>query len=175
MPETGREIWKQLGLEEAMPFEHQGFTAVKDWGGLPAGTKTYPGSPLFPRIKQEEEVSSLEDSKTEKKSEQLIGFEEFQRLDLRVGEISEAERVKGSNKLIKLKVNIGEERTVVAGIGKVYRPEDLVGKKVVFVANLKPAKLMGIESQGMILAAGEESNLVLICPEGEVAVGVKVS
>ncbi len=175
MPGTGREIWRQLGLEEAMPFTGQDFTSVKDWGGLPVGTKICPGSPLFPRIKQEEEVSSLEDSKTEKKSEQLIGFEEFQRLDLMVGEVIEAERVKGSNKLIKLKINIGEERTVVAGIGKVYRPEDLVGKKVVFVANLEPAKLMGIESQGMILAAGEESNLVLICPEGEVAVGAKVS
>ncbi len=175
MPGTGREIWRQLGLEETLPFAEQNFAALKDWGGVPAGTKICPGSPLFPRIKKEEEVSSLEDSKSGKKAEELIGFEEFKRLELRVGEIKEAERVKGSNKLIKLKVDIGEERTVVAGIGKVYRPEDLVGKRVIVVANLEPAKLMGIESQGMILAAGEETNLVLIGPDGEVAVGTKVS
>lgn len=103
-------------------------------------------------------------------------IDEFKNMDLRVGEVVSAERVEGSEKLLKLKVNIGEERQILSGIGKVYQPEDLVGKKVVIIANLEPRTMMGHESQGMLLAAhGEDEAPVLLLPEGDVAPGAKIS
>ncbi|OGT66247.1 MAG: methionine--tRNA ligase subunit beta, partial [Gammaproteobacteria bacterium RIFCSPLOWO2_02_47_7] len=105
----------------------------------------------------------------------VIGIDEFAKVDLRVGEIKQAERVEKSKKLLKLKVDIGtEERQVVAGIAEHYKPEELIGRKILLVANLKPAKLMGIESQGMVLAAGGDGRLVLIGFDGEVKSGTKV-
>jgi methionine--tRNA ligase beta chain len=97
-------------------------------------------------------------------------------MDLRVGEVVAAERVEGSDKLLKLKVNIGEERQIVSGIAKVYTPESLIGKKVVLIANLEPRTLMGHESHGMLLAAhAADESPVLLLPEGEVAPGAKIS
>ena len=104
-----------------------------------------------------------------------IGIEEFQKIHLRVGKVETAEKVPGSEKLLKLTVDIGtEKRQVVAGIAKRYQPEDLIGKKVIVVANLKPAKLMGIESQGMILAAGGKDVLSLATFLEDVPPGSKV-
>lgn len=92
----------------------------------------------------------------------LITMDDFLKTELRVAEILTAEKIEKSEKLIKLTVSLGEEiRTVVSGIAKYYKPEELVGKHVIFVANLKPAKLMGIESQGMVLAASKDNDLVL--------------
>lgn len=90
-----------------------------------------------------------------------ISIDDFFKTDLRVAEILTAEKVEKSNKLIKMTVSVGEgdTRTVVSGISQYYKPEDLIGKHVIFVSNLKPAKLMGIESQGMILAASKDGNL----------------
>lgn len=103
-------------------------------------------------------------------------IDEFKNVDLRVGEVVSAERVEGSDKLLKLKINIGEERQILSGIGKVYAPEFLVGKKVVIIANLEPRMLMGHESQGMLLAAhGADESPVLLLPEGDVAPGSKIS
>ncbi len=103
-------------------------------------------------------------------------IDEFKNVDLRVGEVTSAERVEGSDKLLKLKVNIGEERQILSGIAKHYAPEDLVGKKVVIIANLEPRMLMGHESQGMLLAAhGADEAPVLLLPEGDVASGSKIS
>jgi len=105
----------------------------------------------------------------------MIKFEDFQKLDLRVGKIVEAERVEGSEKLIKLKVDIGgEERQLVAGIGKVYSPEDLIEKEIIVVANLEPKVLFGIESQGMLLAAEDGENIALLIPDKEVKPGSRV-
>lgn len=105
-----------------------------------------------------------------------INFEEFKKVDLRVVKILEATRVEGSDKLIKLLVDLGEEkRQIIAGIGKVYDPDSLTGKEVLIVANLEPRMLMGLESQGMILAAHDESGPVLITPEREVLPGNKIS
>ena len=101
-------------------------------------------------------------------------FEEFQRLDLRVGTVRGAEAIPGSKKLIKLEVDIGEERTVVAGIAGHYAADDLVGKQVVIVANLAPAKLMGVESNGMILAAEDKSGVHLLIPDVETDPGSRV-
>ena len=104
----------------------------------------------------------------------LVGYEDFAKLELRVGLVKSAERIKKSDKLLRLIVDIGEERQIVAGIGKRFAPEDLVGRRVTVVANLRPAKLMGVESHGMILAAGGELDLELASvPEG-VAPGTRV-
>jgi len=105
----------------------------------------------------------------------LIGIEEFQKIQLKVAKILEAERVPKSSKLLKLQVDIGaERRQIVAGIGKKYSPEELAGKTIVVVVNLKPAKLMGIESQGMVLAAGENDMLGLLGVSEDLPAGTKV-
>jgi len=104
-----------------------------------------------------------------------INFEEFQKIDLRVGKIIEAEKIEGTDKLLKLKVDLGEEkRQLVAGIAKFYQPEDLIGKEIVVVANLEPKILRGIESQGMLLAADVEGKPVLLKPDQEVPPGTKI-
>jgi methionyl-tRNA synthetase len=104
-----------------------------------------------------------------------IGIEDFMKVDLRAGRIVTAERVEKSEKLVKLKVDIGAElRQVVAGIGKSYTPEELVGKSIVIVANLKPAKLMGVESQGMLLAATSGDLLAVATFDRETKPGSRV-
>jgi methionyl-tRNA synthetase len=104
-----------------------------------------------------------------------IGIEDFMKAELRVGKIITAERVEKSEKLVKLMVDIGDEnRQVVAGIGKSYAPEELMGKSVVIVANLKPAKLMGIESQGMLLAASSGDLLAVATFDRETKPGSRV-
>lgn len=107
----------------------------------------------------------------------MIKFQDFQKIELVVGEVLEAEKIEGSEKLILLKVNIGDEvRQIVAGIGNFYQPEDLVGKEIVVVANLEPKKLMGYESQGMLLAAvKEDGEVVLVVPEKKTGAGTKIS
>ena len=112
--------------------------------------------------------------------EGLITFEEFGKVELRVAEIVAAEKIKKADKLLKLSVKAPEDRTVVAGIAKFYSPEQLVGKKVLIVANLKPAKLMGVTSQGMVLAAKEKDangneRLVLSTVDGDIAPGSRVA
>jgi methionyl-tRNA synthetase len=106
---------------------------------------------------------------------ELIGIEDFAKVQLRIGKIIAAERVEKSEKLVKLKVDIGTEiRQVVAGIGKSYAPEQLLDKSIVIVANLKPAKLMGVESQGMLLAASAGDLLSVVTPDREIKPGAKV-
>ncbi len=106
----------------------------------------------------------------------MISIEDFVKVELRTGKVIEAARIEGSNKLIVMKVDIGSEnRQIVAGIGKVYTPEELIGKTIVVVINLQPAKLMGIESQGMLLAASDdEGRLSILTTEREVKTGSKV-
>lgn len=106
----------------------------------------------------------------------MITYDDFKKVDLRVAKILSAEKVEGSDKLVKLRIDVGElgERQLVAGIGKAYEPEVLVGKQIIIVANLEPKKLMGLESNGMLLAASDEKGPVLLCPESEVGVGVGI-
>ncbi len=105
-----------------------------------------------------------------------IGIEDFLKIDLRLAKVISAEKVEGSEKLLKLKLSLGdEERTVVAGIAKFYSPEELVGKKILIVANLKPRKIFGIESQGMILAVSDGENMSVLVPDRDVAEGSKAS
>ncbi len=102
-----------------------------------------------------------------------IPFDDFQKLDLRIAKILEASRIEGSEKLLKLAIDIGDERRqLVAGVGKVYEPESLIGREIVIVANLEPRVMMGFESQGMLLAAHDENgNPVLLMPEKETPPG----
>lgn len=102
---------------------------------------------------------------------ETISYNEFKKLDLRVVSILNAERVQGSEKLIKLIVDLGGERNIIAGIGKTYSPEDLIGKQIVILANLEPKKLMGEESNGMLLAAIDEEMPVLIIPDKKIGSG----
>lgn len=103
-------------------------------------------------------------------------IDEFRRVDLRVGKIVSAERVEGSEKLVKLQVDIGEPRQLVAGIGKAYEPEALVGREIIVVANLEPRELMGLTSQGMLLAAhGDDGVPFLLMPDKEVPPGSAIS
>ena len=105
----------------------------------------------------------------------MINFEEFQKLDMRVGKIIEAEEVPKSEKLIKMKVDFGEEkRQVIAGLKEWYKPKDLLNKKAVFVVNLKPATIMGLESQAMILAAEKGKKVKFLTPEDNIEEGAKI-
>jgi methionyl-tRNA synthetase len=105
----------------------------------------------------------------------MITIEDFAKVELKIGKVLEAKRVEGSNKLIVMKVDTGEERQIVAGIGKAYSPEELVGKSIVVVTNLQPAKLMGVESQGMLLAASDDDGrLSILTTDREIREGSKV-
>ena len=105
----------------------------------------------------------------------MISFEDFKKLDLRVAKILAAERVENSEKLIKLQIDLGEEkRQIVAGIGKFYSPEELINKKIIVVCNLEPKSLMGLESHGMLLAASKDESLSLLIPDKDIEPGAIV-
>jgi len=167
MPQTAEKIQAQLGITD---FSRQTLASLKEWGGLTPGGKVWKGEALFPRI--EDDFKGGEKEKMETSS--FISMEEFQKMDLRVGKILSAENIKKSDKLLKLRVDIGEERTLVAGIARYYKPEDLVGKTVIVLVNLQPAKLMGVESQGMVLAADGADGVVLATFDKEAKAGAKV-
>ncbi|MBZ1349015.1 MAG: methionine--tRNA ligase subunit beta [Candidatus Liptonbacteria bacterium] len=102
----------------------------------------------------------------------IVTYEDFKKIDLRVVKILDAERIKSSDKLIKIQVDLGEEkRQIIAGIGKVYNPEDLIGKQVVIVSNLEPKILFGLESRGMILAASDAEQIALLVPDKKILSG----
>lgn len=106
----------------------------------------------------------------------LITIDDVARVELKIGRVVTAERIEGSNKLIKLQVDTGEMRQIVAGIGKSYTPDELIGKKIVVVTNLQPAKLMGVESQGMLLAAADSNGTlsILILPDKDIKEGARI-
>ena len=106
---------------------------------------------------------------------ETINFDEFKKVELKIAKIIEAERVEGSEKLLKLKVDLGsEQRQIIAGIGKSYTPENLINKEITIVVNLEPRMLMGLESQSMVLAASSENGPVLLFPEKEVPPGAAI-
>lgn len=105
----------------------------------------------------------------------MINYEDFKKIELRVAQILEAERVENSEKLIKLQISVGEEkRQIIAGIGKFYSPEELINKKIIIVYNLEPKTLMGLESQGMLLAASNEETIALLVPDKDINAGAIV-
>jgi len=175
MPVSAPKMLEQLGLPE--DTWRAGLPALLSWGQFPAGTRLNRGDALFPRlevleIKDESEIRATTLMEPVKPQVDLQGFHQ---LDLRVGVIRAAQKIAKSDKLLKLDVDIGEPRQVVAGIAQNYEPADLIGKQVVVVVNLKPAKLMGVESHGMVLAAKSDDGLYLICPEKDVRPGAPVS
>jgi len=189
MPEAAEKIWLQLGLSSLTGEAKQSISpgdaptpGTFNWDWNPGyEIKVSKGEQLFPRIDKDkkdimEEKKPEEKPKEEKtEGQNLITIGDFARVELKIGKVLSAERVKKSDKLIKLQVNTGEERQIVAGIGKAYAPEDLIGKKIVVVTNLQPAKLMGVESHGMILAAtGSDGVPVILMPEKDVEEGAKI-
>lgn len=182
LPETGEKIWNQLGLED---LDSHDLADIK-WGGLVPGTVTKKGDPIFPRIEVEKgeeapvaesKVKVVETKVAEEKPENvLIGIEDFMKCELVVAEVVEAGPVEGADRLLKLQVDIGaEKRQIVAGIAQHYAPADLVGRRIIVVKNLKPAKLRGELSQGMLLAASTpDGKLELVSVSSAIPAGSKV-
>ena len=180
MPRTPARIYEQLGIAKG---ELTGWESASRFGLLPAGTKVQKGEALFPRIDVKKELADIvptpkaeapkaeekkpakkEEKKEEKLPEGVISIDDFAKVQLRVARILTAEKVEGSDKLLKLSVKLGEGeplRTVVSGIARFYTPEAIEGRQVVLVSNLKPAKLKGIKSEGMILCASDAEDKVL--------------
>jgi methionyl-tRNA synthetase len=170
MPETAVKIWSQLGLDTDFSS-----VSLQDacWGKLAPGIRVAKPEPIFPRIEEKEvteEGNVVKEGKTQSKAvvqttsveNNEISIDEFAKMDLRVAKVLTAEKVEKADKLLKLTVDLGsEERTVVSGIAQYYTPEELVGQCVILVANLKPAKIRGIESRGMVLAASCDGKLTL--------------
>ncbi len=171
MPNTPKKIFEQLGVEENLTT----WESLK-FGLLKEGTKVKRGEIIFPRIDVKKELVAIEEKAKEEKKIDYITIEEFAKIQLRVAEILEAERVEGSDKLIKMKLKVGEEiRQIVGGIGRHYAPKELVGKKIIIVYNLEPKKLKGIESQGMLLAASTEGKMSLLTVDRDIESGAKIS
>lgn len=197
LTKTPQKIWEQLGIG--------GDSSLTDWesarhfGDLPSGKRVVKGKPLFPRLDLEEEIQVIDQStakarqkaeenkrQQERKNEETahaaeavptntIDIDDFFKVDLRVAEIIKAEPVKNADKLLKLKLDLGDEqRQVVSGIAEYYHPDELNGKKVICVTNLKPIKLRGETSNGMILAAENNGRLVLSTVSADIANGTKV-
>jgi len=149
---------------------------AKEWGVLEPGTKVGTPESLFPRMEKKAKQEKTEVVVSGKETIPEVSFDEFSKIDLRVAEVKEAEKVKGADKLLKLKIDIGnEERQIVAGIAEQYSPEEMIGKRIVVVVNLKPAKIRGIESRGMLLAAKDGKILSLVCVDKDVKGGSDVS
>ena len=182
MPGKMSELQQVLGCQAGDPD----FASLSHWGGLHSGAEIGEMRSLFPRIdrkqKSDDQPAKAKTSKDKPKAKAeeapgvaRIEFTDFTKVDLRTARIVEAERIEGADKLLRLQIEIGsEKRQIVAGIALFYKPEELVGKTVVVVANLKPAKIRGVESNGMLLAATAGDALKLVSVEGEVASGARV-
>lgn len=187
MPATPARIWQGLGIENRPDLT--AYEAAATFGLLPAGLTVTKTDALFPRYDIEAELKELaalrpapakekESKKAEEAPEKAeIGIEDFQKLSLICAHVVACEPVPDARKLLKLTVKTGEgkERTVVSGIAESYKPEELVGKQVVLVANLKPVRLRGILSEGMILCASDNGRLIIVSPEAAAAAGTVVS
>ncbi|MGI5825037.1 MAG: methionine--tRNA ligase [Bacillota bacterium] len=170
MPNTPEKVWEQMGL---IGHENVKTWDSLKWGGFPAGIKVNRGEPIFPRIDLAEmEKQWAAEAEAKAKAEAAKSFEpikpeitidDFAKIDFRVCKVLSCEKVKKADKLLKMEIQVGSEnRTVVSGIAQRYTPEEMVGKQLVLVANLKPAKLRGIESQGMILAASHNGEMEVL-------------
>ena len=178
MPQTADSIFAQIGSDKRC------FCSIETFGGLEAGKSVGEAAPLFSRIDEEKMLAELAAEREAKMAEAaakekadapvekpegcaLIGIEDFMNVELRTAKILACEKVPKAKKLLKLQIDLGyEQRQVVSGIAKWYQPDDLIGKKIIVVANLKPAVLCGIESNGMILASGEETvRVIFLDPE----------
>jgi methionyl-tRNA synthetase len=190
IPRASGRIFRMLGLGDHDPTPKD-----LEWGRLEPGTPLGTIEPLFPRVETDRDHGKKSESSKKEKivtettppvpaalsaagpgpASDKIDIAEFAKVELRAAVIKEAEKIAGSKRLVKLQVDLGTEtRQVVAGIAESYAPEALVGKRIVLVANLKPAKLMGVESNGMVLAGSVDGQAVLCTFDRDVAPGTKV-
>lgn len=182
LPATAKEIFNQLGISENEDL--YSWESTDNFGLIPSDTKVHRGEVLFPRLDVEEEIKTLEELFAEKIVDQEspenkepkithkeeITIDDFDKVELRVGKVISCEKHPKADKLLVSQIKVGSEtRQIVSGIANWYKPEDMVGKEVIVVCNLKPVKLRGVESQGMILAAGNEGD-DLVIPQ---AIGAK--
>jgi len=203
MPEKSSELLSQLGLDPLTVGVGDDLWPSQ-FGALPGGISTRPGKALFPRFEKDQEAAILdklspkvvvmEEKKEEAPSapkkeaapapekglspaKDNVAFDDFMKVDLRVAVVTLAERVPKSDKLLRLEVDLGHlgTRQILAGIGKHYTPEEMLGKRIVVLANLPPRKMMGLESQGMVLAAGDGTLLSVLSPQKDVAPGSAIS
>ncbi|NNG02449.1 MAG: methionine--tRNA ligase [Desulfobacteraceae bacterium] len=176
MPQTAEAMQKHLGIPpDKTFFKIQG---LKKWKTLKPKTQLPKSISLFPRVEATTGTPASGPTRNEKappSGKPEITIDHFTDLDLRVGTITHCEPVPRAKKLLKLEVDIGEKRTIVSGIAESYTPDDLLGKQVIIIANLKPAKLMGVKSEGMILAAVDGEKVVVATLDHTVAPGTKVS
>jgi methionyl-tRNA synthetase len=195
LPTATERVWRQLGIPA--PLAAQRLHNATRWGGLPVGVTVAPGTPVFPRIETRPKVSvaagdaplpaipaaeragaaaaSVHVTKGGTPVEQIT-IDEFRRLDIRVGQVKTADRVSGTDKLLRLTVDIGDElRTVVAGIATSYQAADLVGRRILVLANLQPRTVRGVESKGMLLAATWGNDVAVLTVDGEAPAGTRVS
>jgi methionyl-tRNA synthetase len=203
LPTATARAWEQLGIEA--PLSAQRLPDAARWGGLDAGTQARPGTPIFPRIETRASAAQARGGSqqpdgpsrrprggaaertpspppstgapTKGGSEvSTITFDEFKKVELRVAEILEAKTVPGADKILELRVKIGDEtRSLAAGIAQQYAPESLVGRKIIVVTNLQPRRVRGVESQGMLLAASHDGRVTLLSVDGDVPSGSPVS
>lgn len=187
MKNTSKEIKRQLGLESS----HTSWDSAKKWGVTTPNVKVSKGDPLFPRLDVKVELEKLEKANKkliterskknklnvkEVEEEQFITIDEFDKVKLKVAEVLSVEEHPNADKLLVLKLKLGEEtRQVVSGIKKYYNGDELVGKKVIVVTNLKPIKLRGVESHGMILAAECDGKLTLVSTLEDIPSGAEIS
>lgn len=161
--DTPKKIFNQIGVNS----DETTWESSKEFGVIKNGTKVSKGEILFPRIEKTEELFKVEDEKEEEIQEErkgIISIDDLDKVELKVGQIKKVERIEKSKKLYKLQVDVGEKelRTIVSGLVPYYKEEELENKQVVVVTNLKPAKLCGTESNGMLLAAGDDDVVKLL-------------
>ncbi|OLD61974.1 MAG: methionine--tRNA ligase subunit beta, partial [Armatimonadetes bacterium 13_1_40CM_3_65_7] len=183
LPTATARVWEQLGI--AASLHTQRLDDARRWGGLPAGTRVGPGAPIFPRIETKVGVASgpgrsaaapAATATGGRATVSTISIDEFRKLDIRVGEVVSATRVPETEKLIEVKVDIGGEvRTLVTGLVPQYQPEELIGKRVIVLANLEPRRVRGVTSQGMLLAAEWEGEVALLTVEKDAPKGAKIT
>lgn len=187
MPKTAEKIYAQIGADETS------LESVLGFGKTKPGAMVGKAEPLFVRLDEKKKLEEIdaymakkypkkEENKAEKEKneskndeKEQITIEDFAKLDLRTAKVLSAEKIDGADKLYKLIVDLGfEKRQIVSGLAKHYKPEELVGKNVIVIANLKPVKLRGVESKGMILAAANDSDLKIATIDGQIGEGTQV-
>ena len=175
MPETAEKIANEIGADDIS------FESIKSFGGYKLGTKVKDAAVLFARIDADKKLEELEAELAPVEEIKLapfkdyIEFEDFEKLDIRVGKVLECEKVPKSSKLLRFTLEVGSEtRQILSGISKHHKPEDLIGKNVIFIANLKPRKMMGLESCGMILSAEFEDGLTALTTINDIQSGAEI-
>lgn len=175
MPETSKRIAAEIGADDLS------YESTKSFGTMKPGTKVGEAAVLFARIDAEKKLEELAAENQQEPEVEIapfkdyIEFEEWEKLDIRVGKVLECEPVKKSKKLLRFTLEVGnEKRQILSGISQFHNPDELIGKNVVFIANLKPRKMMGLESHGMILSAEHDGNLTVLTTLKDIQSGAEI-